>query len=109
MLTHIKRLHMGHYCLKAVSKAAMMNLVVMRNCRSIPQPARKVASARRASSMSNQGSLKPGGAQGSITDVVVSYDIPLAQDVKDVRYIAKRLLVNSFTYFAHFFVHKCVP
>ena len=36
--------------------------------------------------MSSQGSVQPVNGQSSSSDVVVSYDIPLAQDLKDVRY-----------------------
>lgn len=40
-------------------------------------------------SVKSEGSLqRPGGPAALGHDVVISYDIPLAQDLKDIRYLA---------------------
>ncbi len=50
---------------------------------------RKAASHEQILSMRSQGSLQqPGGPAALGHDVVISYDIPLAQDLKDIRYAA---------------------
>ncbi len=51
--------------------------------------ARKAATHEQTLSARSQGSLQqPGGPAALGHDVVISYDIPLAQDLKDIRYLA---------------------
>ena len=50
---------------------------------------RKAATHEQSLGVRSQGSLQqPGGPAALGGDVVISYDIPLAQDLKDVRYLA---------------------
>ena len=51
------------------------------------RPLRKTASSKQAVSVGRRGSSsqQPGGPAALGLDVVVSYDIPLAQDLKDIR------------------------
>jgi hypothetical protein len=51
--------------------------------------ARKAATHEQKLSVSSQGSLQQAGSPAALGhDVVISYDIPLAQDLKDIRYLA---------------------
>lgn len=50
------------------------------------RPLRKTASSKGGVSLGRRGSSQqPGGPAALGLDVVVSYDIPLAQDLKDIR------------------------
>ena len=41
--------------------------------------------------------------------MIVSYDIPVAQDIKDIRWFVNWLLVMIFTSFVHALVDKRMP
>ena len=50
---------------------------------------RKAATHKQTLSVRSQGSLQQAGGPAALGhDVVISYDIPLAQDLKDIRYLA---------------------
>lgn len=51
--------------------------------------ARKAATHEQKLSVSSQGREQQAGSPAALGhDVVISYDIPLAQDLKDIRYLA---------------------